>query len=258
MAGDWIKVEVCTPDKPEVVAIAARLNLDQDAAFGKLVRLWIWSDQNTVDGNAAGVTDLFVDRYCFAPGFAEAMHRVGWLERYDGGIRIPNFDKHNGQTGKQRALTKKRVEKTRAKCNGPSVTSSVTKSLPEGEGDGERELIHDVDVKRGADASSADVDALEDFEWDGIRADCRKVCQAVGCRSKQDASLIVKAVVLSRTRFSADWLWDSVEAARRKDTDNRPRYFTGVLRSKCKEAGLNLNALLKAIEIPGDYFRGDA
>ena len=34
MAGDWIKFETVTPDKPEVYELAGLLNLDPDAVVG--------------------------------------------------------------------------------------------------------------------------------------------------------------------------------------------------------------------------------
>lgn len=52
MASNWIKVEVITPDKPEIYHLAERLSLDPDAVLGKLIRLWVWADQQTIDGNA--------------------------------------------------------------------------------------------------------------------------------------------------------------------------------------------------------------
>lgn len=124
MAGDWIKIEHALPDKPEIVQMAAALGIDQDAVTGKVIRLWIWADQQTEDGNALSVTDLFLDRFTFCPGIAVALRKVGWLNGRDGHLSIPNFSRHNGQTAKQRANTQKRVAKTR---NG----ASVTKVLPE-------------------------------------------------------------------------------------------------------------------------------
>lgn len=56
MASSWIKVEVITPDKPEIFQIAEILNIDPDAVLGKLVRIWAWADQQTIDGNAGSVT----------------------------------------------------------------------------------------------------------------------------------------------------------------------------------------------------------
>lgn len=83
MASSWIKVEVITPDKPEVYQLAELLELDPDAVLGKLIRLWSWADQQTIDGNAdcnaVSVTKSAIDRITFVRGFAEAMLKVGWL-----------------------------------------------------------------------------------------------------------------------------------------------------------------------------------
>lgn len=131
MSGDWIKVETTLPDKPEVIAIAAILDIDADAVVGKLVRFWAWADQHTVDGNAVGVTKKFIDRCTAVAGFGDALESVGWLTISDGVMRIPNFAHHNGQTGKSRALTSKRVANHRsssnAKCNAASVTSALAR-----------------------------------------------------------------------------------------------------------------------------------
>lgn len=129
MAGDWIKLQKDTPDKPEVLAIAARMNLDQDAVVGKLVRIWSWFDTHTVDGNAISVTFSFLDRLTGVTGFAEQVALVGWLEQNGHELTLPNFDYHNGDTAKKRALGKNRIEKHRsnAECN----AETVTESLPE-------------------------------------------------------------------------------------------------------------------------------
>ncbi|RPI00246.1 MAG: hypothetical protein EHM64_17325, partial [Ignavibacteriae bacterium] len=115
MAGDWIKVETCTPDKPEVYQLAETLGIDPDAITGKLLRIWVWADQQTFDGNAGSVTKTLLDRITGVSGFAEAMLKVGWLEKTDAGFRLPNFDRHNGNTAKSRALSGKRVAKHRSK-----------------------------------------------------------------------------------------------------------------------------------------------
>jgi hypothetical protein len=189
MAGDWIKLEHTTPDKPEVVQMAARLNIDQDAVVGKLVRIWVWADQNSLDGNALTVTDAFLDRVTACPGFAGALREVGWLSGRQGLLTIPNFDRHNGQTAKARAVTNRRVSRHRAKSGGnaASVTDvtpeSLQKPLPEkrreednppkapqgaaagktSEGDGSRPLPKQVYPP--ALAASAEFVACWEGEW---------------------------------------------------------------------------------------------
>lgn len=134
MAGDWIKFESTTPDKPEVVAMASVLGIDQDAVVGKLMRLWVWADQNSVNGNGVTVTSSFLDRITFCPGFAKAMRDVGWLSGDDGAMSLPNFERHNGKTAKERAVTNRRVADHRIR-NGESnavvTPAPLPKPLPE-------------------------------------------------------------------------------------------------------------------------------
>ena len=149
MAGDWIKFEISTSEKPEVWAMAQALGIDADAVVGKLLRVWAWFDQQTPDGNAAsvttsvtsalpsryqgvtsGVTKALLDRRVSVTGFCDAMISVGWMIESEGVVSLPNFDRHNGKTAKTRGLTAKRVASHKAKSNAGSVTSSVTLALP--------------------------------------------------------------------------------------------------------------------------------
>lgn len=142
MAGDWIKFDVTTPDKPEVVKMAAVLGVDQDAVVGKLLRVWVWADQNSITSNGGcngvTVTSAFLDRLTFCPGFTAAMRSVGWLVGEDGDLSLPNFERHNGKTAKERAVTNRRVAKSRSgkgSRNGEGVTdvtaAPLQKPLPE-------------------------------------------------------------------------------------------------------------------------------
>lgn len=134
MAGEWLKMECATPDKPEVFAITAAMGWDDpDLTVGKLFRVWRWFDQQTTDGNARGVTAALLDRIAGATGFAKAMLDVGWLTITETGVELPNFDKHNGATAKSRAQTAKRVANHRSNadgndnCNGQSVTGALAR-----------------------------------------------------------------------------------------------------------------------------------
>ena len=99
---------------PAVFQMAAALEMDELAVVGRLWKVWAWADQHIADCNAVSVTANVLNRITTTPGFAEAMRKVGWLEGRDGDLSFPHFDRHNGQTAKKRALTKNRVEKTRA------------------------------------------------------------------------------------------------------------------------------------------------
>lgn len=122
MAGDWIKMELATPDKPEVLAMAAALNVPREHVIGCLFMVWKWFDQQTVDGHAR-VTLASLSRHAGLDGFAEQMVEVGWLSTgRDGAITVPNFTNHNGKTAKNRALSAKRSQKYRHASVTPPVT----------------------------------------------------------------------------------------------------------------------------------------
>ncbi|HBH5165655.1 TPA: hypothetical protein KTQ72_004720 [Escherichia coli] len=140
MASNWIKLEVITPDKPEIFRLAEILNIDPDAALGKVIRFWAWADQQMIDGNAdcnaRGVTKSAIDRITFMAGFADALIQVGWLVETNGVLSLPNFERHNGKSSKKRAVTNERVTKIRElkrKGNAGSVTQMDQKALPEEE-----------------------------------------------------------------------------------------------------------------------------
>ncbi|HBP8145924.1 TPA: hypothetical protein L6K68_001298 [Escherichia coli] len=151
MASNWIKLEVITPDKPEIFRLAEILNIDPDAALGKVIRFWVWADQQMIDGNAdcnaRGVTKSAIDRITFMVGFADALIQVGWLVETNGVLSLPNFERHNGKSSKKRAVTNERVTKIRElkrKGNAGSVTQTDQKALPEEEEEEEEDINTDL------------------------------------------------------------------------------------------------------------------
>jgi hypothetical protein len=134
MAGDWIKIEKTTPDKPEIIRMATLLRKESDEIFGKIFRIWSWADDQSVDGTAMPITDEFIDKKAGKRGFAQAMRAVGWLRGEAGALEFPRFTRHNGETAKTRADTNRRVAKHRSR-NAENVTSvtnpALEKPLPE-------------------------------------------------------------------------------------------------------------------------------
>lgn len=127
MAGDWLKIEAVTPDKPEVFEIATLCKVTPDDAFGKVFRVWRLFDQQTENGNASNVTWAYLDHVVGVTGFAQAMFNVGWLAGGDdgkSGVTLPNFDRHNGKTAKARALTAKRVATHKERSANAKVTQT--------------------------------------------------------------------------------------------------------------------------------------
>lgn len=107
----WIKLETHIFDKVEVFSMAQELNLDPDSVVGKCARVWAWFDANTTDGVTKSVTTALLDRYCGVTGFSKAMVNVGWMVLEGGNLYLPNYDRHNSQTAKDRALGAKRAAK---------------------------------------------------------------------------------------------------------------------------------------------------
>lgn len=158
MAGDWIKFELITLDKPEVCQLADLANIDPDAVVGKLLRVWGWFDQHTEDGNAPSVSKKLLDRLVGVIGFCDFMIAVGWMAEVDtdGGswVSLPNFGRHNGQTAKKRLLGAKRAAAHKVKAvstNEKSNAGSVTDASPK-----EEKSREDQHNSTGATGSAGD------------------------------------------------------------------------------------------------------
>lgn len=112
MAGDWIKMECCLHEKPEVAALAARLKTDPFTVVGRLHRLWSWFSAHTESG-AADISTAFLDGIVALPGFADALADVRWLEARNGRVSLPNWDRHMSSSAKARALSAARMKRAR-------------------------------------------------------------------------------------------------------------------------------------------------
>ena len=130
MAGDWLKFEKSTSDKPEVWSMAENLGIDPDAVIGKLLRVWAWFDEQSEDGNALSVSKLLLDRRVGVSGFCDSMIVCGWMTEEGREVHLPNFDRHNGKTAKNRSLTAKRVANHKAKSNDKTNDAGVSSALP--------------------------------------------------------------------------------------------------------------------------------
>lgn len=114
MAGDWLKVEIITPDKPEVSNIAHRLSITPEEAFGRLFRVWVWCQNVSVNGHVR-VRDLSpIDRAAGLPKFGQAMAEEHWVLEAEGGFTIPKWDRHLSKGAKKRALDMERKRRERA------------------------------------------------------------------------------------------------------------------------------------------------
>ena len=118
----WVKWVMGLTEKKQVLQLAIILKISRYEAAGRCMSLWEWAEDQTEDGNVSGVTYNTIDELQGLSGFAQAMEDVGWLEQKEGGIHLIQFDVHNGQLAKSRAVTARRVSKHR---NALEVTNSL-------------------------------------------------------------------------------------------------------------------------------------
>jgi len=125
MAGDWIKMRSNLRDDPRVVALARTLEEDRHTVVGRLHAFWSWADQHSSDGTLSRCDRDWVDEYVSRRGFGSALVSVGWLEERDDGLAIPEFEKHNGDSAKARAMASQRKRRQRSRG---SVTKGAGQS----------------------------------------------------------------------------------------------------------------------------------
>lgn len=120
MAGDWIKMRLDLQSHPKIVRILSATKSDKFRVIGGLHAVWAVFDMHSVDGRLDGYTPDALDHIIGWPGFAAAVIGVGWL-LIDGPetLILPEFDEHNGKSGKRRAEDQKRKRGERKSDNCP-------------------------------------------------------------------------------------------------------------------------------------------
>lgn len=118
MAGDWIKMRGNLWDDPRVSKLCDLTDQSEAAIVGALYWLWAAADQHTEDGLMPGLTLRQIDRKTGVQGFGAALCQIGWLEDNPDGVRIVNFEDHNGTSAKRRCTDAQR------KANARNVSAS--------------------------------------------------------------------------------------------------------------------------------------
>lgn len=121
----WIKIQHGLHSKPEVFSISRRLGISANEAVGLLVKFWCWCDENSVDGCVDHLQSTDVDQIVGFSEFGNALLSVKWItfDSKKTGFSVSNFDRHNGETAKKRALKNNAQAKWR-KGSKESVDSS--------------------------------------------------------------------------------------------------------------------------------------
>jgi hypothetical protein len=213
----WIKFECSTSDKAEVWQIAMELGIDPDAVVGKLLRVWAWFDSHSTTGDAPSVTGALLDRIVGVTGFCAAVERAGWMRTEAGKVSIPNFERHNGQTAKDRALTAKRMAKHRGKSDARSVTGSVTSASPEKRREEKNNTYthtENVASANGDELPAWAVGLLVPFGWSSTRTIAALKRWDGFCQARHDAPLVdLQSNEILRKAVSLGWDVEKFEQA---------------------------------------------
>lgn len=146
MAGDWIKMRGNLWDDPRVSRLCDLTDQGEAAIVGGLYWLWATADQHTEDGCMPGLTLRQIDRKTGVQGLGQALCDIGWLADHPEGVRILNFEEHNGASAKKRCQTAKRVANFKsgnAEVTQPALADeqdSVSSALPREEKRREEEI----------------------------------------------------------------------------------------------------------------------
>lgn len=125
MAGDWIPMRVGLEKAMEVVVIARETGRTRPEVIGYLYLLWCWVTDESRDGHARSVTfsDMVVTLGADEE-FWMAVERAGWLRMTATGFEIPNWDRWNARSAKNRlqAILRKRKQREERKEGRQNVT----------------------------------------------------------------------------------------------------------------------------------------
>lgn len=126
MAGDWIKMRSNLWDDPRVARICDETDQSEAAVVGALYWLWAAADQHTETGVMVGLSLRQIDRKTGVQGFGAALQTIGWIEETPDGVRIVNFEEHNGESAKRRCSDAKRKASARnASAECPQIDGQI-------------------------------------------------------------------------------------------------------------------------------------
>ena len=126
MAEPWIKMRTDLRDSPKVVRMASALQADRLRIIGGLHSVWSLFDKHSEDGILQGYTPEIVDDDIRWPGFMAAMMAVEWAAYEGETLALPEFDTHNGQSAKRRAMDADRKRNVR-KVSAPKADAVRTR-----------------------------------------------------------------------------------------------------------------------------------
>lgn len=290
MAGDWLKVEESTPDKPEIAVLARKLGVSQGDAFLEWFRVYRWAgracpgfvpnlslaDLNMLSGARAGTCE------------ALASGEIAWLHLGSGGITFEKWDRHNGKSAKARALEAEKKRNQRGKTD--EVAPPMSRDCPDTSGtssgpderrreenrpskDG-RKTVGSAESPcrpsrpsrsskdgRGDEYSQQSPVDLTDLDWSQVIEMAEAAARKIPPLDNGDRRSWLRFGVLAATAFSEAWLAGTADAASRATGIKKTRqaYFVAALKTKAREQyGIDeptFTAMVRRIEIPSDVWQ---
>lgn len=289
MAGDWIKVEKLTPDKPEMAILARKLGVSMGEAFMNWFRVYAWADGVTCPGFVPNLSPADVDALSRArPGTCQALCSVeiAWMQLRSDGVAFNNWDRHNGKSAKARALETEKKRKQRGKAAPESTdlsrscpATNGTESGPEQEETRGEPIALRANGKAIGNSPVAPIAGpvasrlprknfvregftpdLSAVDWGRVVIHATIVGKKIKPKTDPDRRNFFRYAVLAQTTFCEAWLMDAVEAVlhAKERKSNMRAHLYGVLRSKAIEEGFERRqfaGLLRCIEIPDDVWQ---
>ena len=212
MAGDWIKMRVDLQTHPKVVRILSATMADKFRVIGGLHAVWAIFDTHSTNGVLNGYSPSILDHLIGWEGFSQAMIGVNWLQ-FDGeNLAVPEFDEHNGASGKRRAEDQKRKKKSRER---PDYVRNVSADVSANEPDKLRtreEKRRDIDQEQEPPSSPSRAkgkihpvpDGFAEF-WSAYPRKEAKATALKAYAKTTEAERRVIAIVLAQ--FAASWKW---------------------------------------------------
>lgn len=196
MVDSWIKLRTKLPKDGRLKAAARECHAESVTGrvtkvtlmLGALVTLWCLADEHAdQDGVLFGYTQDDVDAEVGVPGFCESLP-AEWIDLSGQYVKLPEYQEHNGTTGKSRAQATKRKRRERGVTDVPNASRS------------ERDSGVTREEKRREEPSvgefSASVLDLEGASASGARAPGEPVTP--GTASNAEAQAAVRSCVALR------------------------------------------------------------
>lgn len=127
----WIQVDETLRDHRKTCALADALDIDDYAAVGLMVCLWMWALTNAEDGDLDVFPPRVIARACCWPGSAvdlvKALKAAGFVDE-DG--RIHDWAQYAGRLMDRRARNRERMRAVRSTCGAQDETNDAELPAP--------------------------------------------------------------------------------------------------------------------------------